>query len=103
MLTLYHCAHDEKIGFKLYRQANSVYINLTVKVQRQGMQSKLDHGAGDPKKMFALVNQLPDKGGAPSVLADSDDKSSAESLSVDFTEKIQKIWESFSVAAASTA
>ena len=60
------------------------------------MQSKLEHAACDPKKVFAVVNQLLDKGGAPSVLSDSDDKSSAESLSVCFTEKIEKIQESFS-------
>ena len=50
--------------------------------------------------MFAVVNQLLDKGGAPSILPDSDDKSSAGPPSVYFTEKIEKIQESSSSAAA---
>ena len=51
--------------------------------------------------MFDVVNQLLDKGGAPSVLPDSDDMSSGESLSIHFTEKSEKIQESFSSTAAS--
>ena len=50
--------------------------------------------------MFAVVNQLLDKGGAPSVLSDSVDKSSAESLYVFFAEKIEEIRESLSTAVA---
>ena len=49
------------------------------------------------------MNQLLDKDRAPSVLPDLDDKSSAESLSVYFTGKIEKIQESFSAAAVSAA
>ena len=49
------------------------------------------------------MNQLLDKGGAPPVLPDLEDKSSAESLSVYFTEKIEKIRELFTSAAASVA
>ena len=35
----------------LYRQARNAYTNLLVKANRQGMQSNLEHAAGDPKKM----------------------------------------------------
>ena len=67
------------------------------------MQSKLKHAADDPKKMFAVVNQLLSKGRAPPVQPDLDDKSSAESLYVFFAEKIEEIRESLSTAVALAA
>ena len=54
---------------------------------------RLEHAESGPQKMGSIMKQLPGKGGAPSILADWGDKSSAEWLSTYFTEKIDKTQE----------